>query len=260
MNTRSLFGAIGTLLKVPGNEIRVLMYHRVNPDRDLEDLHISTQPQKFYNQMRWLSNHKWDVISLAEAQCQIEQGKIKKSKQVVITFDDGFRDNFDYAWPILRSFGYQATIFLTALKIDNDPEFLDMSQIKMMREKGIDFGAHTLTHPKLDKISRQQAWNEIKGSKNYLENLLGYQINSFAYPYGRFNSEHKQMAMNAGYKIAVSVVPGGNSAKQNLWTIRRTEIAYKDSLFDFQNKLRGGFDIPQMLIQKQRHLFPVPQV
>ena len=243
MRLRSIIGWFGKQLQSPSSEIRILMYHRVNPSIDLQDQRIAVTPEAFEEQMDWLVSHGWEGVSLQEAITQLRSHDISRNKkQVVITFDDGFLDNYEYAFPVLKKYRMPATIFLTSCKVDKNPDFLKKENVQEMFQHQVSFGAHTIHHHKLPTLISIEAWKEIYGSKTLLESRLEIPMDTFAYPYGHYNKEHRQMAIDAGFKAALSVVPGGNSPHQDLFTLKRTEIAFNDSLFDFVNKVQGGFD------------------
>lgn len=260
MKLRNLIGTIGKFIHFKRNAIRILMYHRVNPSSDLADSHISVTPESFYLQMKWLKVKGWRVISMDEAVMQINSGLVPEKQQVVITFDDGFRDNFEHAYPVLNQFNYPATIFLAVNRcFMGNNDYLEDRQIKVMLENKIDFGAHTLSHPFLTESTDQQAWVEINDSRRLLTKYFGFPIKGFAYPAGRFNRKHYDMVVRSGYQYALSIRPGSNSKNEDLFALRRTEIACHDSLMDFENKLSGGFDLLHTAHQFTQGLYPAPQ-
>lgn len=259
MFKRSFYGIIGRLKPKLNKGIRILMYHRVNPSRNLSNQHISVAPDAFKKQIHLLMENKWQVISLKQAVEQIKNGKIRKYRQVVITFDDGYEDNYVHAYPILKAHDLRATIFLVYERIGKNQDFLNFNQIQEMQQFGISFGSHTLNHPDLTEIPDEEAGNEILNSRIFLEKKLGYPIDVFAYPFGRFNSIHCRFLKEADYSAAVSIAPGGNTGKENPYFLRRTEIAWIDTLFDFKNKLQGGFDWRHKRIQRKQGLYPAPQ-
>ncbi|MCP4296694.1 MAG: polysaccharide deacetylase family protein [Proteobacteria bacterium] len=258
MKLRSLYGAAGTLFKSSDREIRILMYHRVTNSKKVKDPQITVTPESFDSQMSWLHKSKYQVISLDAAVDQINIGKIESPNQVVITFDDGFRDNYECAFPVLKKYKMPAIIYLIISEVDCNSEFLTLSQIKEMQEAGIQFGSHTITHPFLTQISLQSAWDEIEHSRIWLEKTLCVPAKSFAYPSGYFNKWHQAITKRSGYSSAVTIAPGGNNAGENPHLLKRTEISCKDSLRDFKNKLRGGFDWAHILTQKHQGLLPIP--
>ena len=261
MNGRNIIGSIGKILRLPKAEIRILMYHRVNPRNDLPDNHISVTPEAFERQMLWIKENNWQVISLESAVRQLKSGTVQSNKQIVITFDDGYQDNYQFAYPILRRFKFPAIIFLAVQAcFNNEDEFLNLLQMKEMLSEDISFGAHTVTHPFLTEISYYQSVKEIFESKQILEEKLNIPIQSFAYPAGYFNQHHRYLTMQADYECALSIRPGGNRPGEDLYALRRTEIARHDSLLDFKNKLQGGFDMPHLVRQYLTGLYPAPQI
>lgn len=235
------------------------MYHRVTEDKQVKDKHITVTPQAFEQQMQFLQENDWQVIPLSEALSQLQSGCIKHSNQLVLTFDDGYRDNYDIAYPILKKYQFPATIYLITSLINCDPYFLSLAHLTEMFEGAITYGSHSITHPNLTEISLEESWKELGSSKIGLESALGYLIKTFAYPSGYFNSIHQQMLGELGYSAALTIAPGGNTCHDSLFALKRTEISFHDSLLDFKNKLRGGFDWAHQLAQQHSGLYPVPQ-
>jgi len=119
---------------------------------------------------------------------------------------------------------------------------MDRGQILEMRKSGMDIGSHTLTHPHLPLLSSSEKWQEIQGSKAYLEDLLGFETSFFCYPYGEYDDESVRLAQDAGYKGACCNHPGANKVI-NPFRLSRVEIAHQDTLDDFKKKLAGAFDL-----------------
>lgn len=259
MNKRKIIGTLGAFIPKFQKNIRILTYHRITPDVYQKDPHLCVSPSLFQDQLCFLKKNHYRLIDLDEAIRQMTRGVIRDSKQVVLTFDDGFRDNYDFAFPLLKKFNAGATVFPIVSKIGSDSDFLDKEQIIEMRNCGITFGSHTLTHPMLPQISTKDAWDEIYRSRAQLESILQVPVRSFAYPAGHFTKLHCQMVKNAGYRYAVSIAPGGDHVESDLYQLKRTEIAPHDSLYDFRNKLHGGFDWVHRIVQFQQGLYPVPQ-
>lgn len=260
MKLRSIIGRFGAILKPARREIRILMYHRVNPSEALSDMQISVTPESFQKQMASLKENGWSVIPLENAVEQISRGYIKRDRQVVISFDDGYKDNFEHAFPVLQDHGFSAIIYLESGKCGIHPDYLTLSDIQTMLKGNIQFGAHTVNHPNLPTISGEQAWMEIAASRQALESALDREITSFAYPSGKFKAAHREMVVKAGFTSAVSIRPGGNRSGSDLYALNRTEIARHDSIADFENKLKGGFDLPHTVVQFKHGLYPAPQV
>ncbi|AOA57462.1 polysaccharide deacetylase [Acinetobacter larvae] len=174
---------------------RVVMLHQVTPHADASGMNMP--PAKFEQLLRYLTHRKSIFCFVSE----LDQFKNQKNV-VALSFDDGFLDNYQYAYPLLKKYQAKATIFL-ATEIDGI-EKLTPTQIKEMSASGIiEFGAHTQHHVNLLKLSDEDAFREMQASKHDVEQLVGA-CPSFAYPFGRFNEKHQQMAKQIGFKNAVS--------------------------------------------------------
>lgn len=143
-------------------------------------------------------------IALSEASAHIRRGEPLPDRSFVITFDDGYRNVFEEAFPILQQFGMTATVFLTVGRPHErriskrmpslfGRTMLSWSEVRAMHAAGIDFGAHTLTHPNLTRIGDAAMSFEIQAGKAVIEDELGTAVDSFAYPYGCYNARVKQV-------------------------------------------------------------------
>ena len=212
---------------------RILCYHRVNDEnRD----YLSVPVASFREQMKFLAEEGYRTINLSEA------GHSKPNdKSIIITFDDGFQDNYEHAFPILLEYGFSATIFCIAKQVGG-PTYLTKQEIWEMRLDGFEFGSHALSHPHLPELSTEKKWWEIFGSKRFLEELLSFQCDWFCYPYGEYDWETVQLVKRAGYRAACSNRPGANKTLAS-HLLKRTEIGGFDSLYDFQKKIAGAYDL-----------------
>ncbi len=174
---------------------RIVMLHQVTPNAEASGMNMP--PQKFEQLLQYLHNKKSIFCFVSElAQYQGQRNV------VALSFDDGFLDNYQYAYPLLKKYNAKATIYL-ATKIEGI-ETLTVAQIQEMAASGqVEFGAHTQHHVNLLKLSDEQAYQEMQSSKIDVEVLVG-RCPSFAYPFGRFNMKHAQMAKEIGFVNAVS--------------------------------------------------------
>jgi len=173
--------------------IPVFTYHSIDDSGSV----ISTSPTKFREQMNHLKQSGFHAIALEEITRCICQNQPFPSGAVAITFDDGFKNVHEVAYPVLKEFGFQATVFLVPGYCGrnnqwNKPgekiptlELLDWDEILEMANSGIDFGAHTMTHPHLSRVSLEHAIKEISDSKAIIQTNLGKEVGFFAYPYGQ---------------------------------------------------------------------------
>lgn len=234
---------------------RILYYHRVDED----DHRSCVRPEAFRQQMRYLTEQGYRVISLEELFRALNTGELLQ-RSVVLTFDDGFADNFHHAYPVLCRYAFPATIFLTASFIGSStlPVFSDKNllfppltweQINEMSKHDIFFGSHTLSHPMLPTLLEKEAWQEIAASRTILRKKLGQPINFFCYPRGAFTPLVQKLVQQAGYIGACSTLPGAVHSNSNRFALPRTYISKDDSLEDFRKKLSGAYDVLHLGIQ-----------
>jgi peptidoglycan/xylan/chitin deacetylase (PgdA/CDA1 family) len=198
------------------------------------------------------------------ARIQNPKSKVDK-KPVVITFDDGYLDFYVHAFPILSRYGYGATMFLPTAFIGETPRkfkdapCLTWSQVRELHRAGVTFGSHTVNHPRLTQVAPAQRNYEVRQSKLTIEERLGCEIDSFAYPYAFPAADHKfteslqRMLEDAGYKNGVSTVTGRADAEADIYFMKRLPVNTHDDLRFFRAKLEGGYDwthTPQYLWKK----------
>ena len=179
-------------------------------------------------------------------------GKAKLlEKSAVITFDDGFRDNYENALPILSEFGYPATVFVTAGFISSegrgaenvkymDREMLSWRQLREMQNNGVTIGAHTITHPKLPDIGEALAREEIAGSKIRIEDELQKEVKDFAYPYGLYDAATREIVVEEGFESACTTRSGFNSSRSDPYLLRRIEVYGADPVWKLAQKMTFG--------------------
>ena len=159
--------------------------------------------------MRWLAEHDYRVIPLSVLVRRLRRGEEVAPRTAVITFDDGFLSVYTSAMPILTQLGFPATVFLVAGycgrrndwpgQPDAVPRYplLDWTHIRDMDGRGFEFGAHTVNHPRLDRLAPDQMEREVVGSKTQIEDRLGHAVDLFAYPYGRWTLLARQVVGRA---------------------------------------------------------------
>ncbi len=231
---RKLLSSLIYIAKIlwPAKGLTVLTYHRVT---DTEDAGNMVMPiKKFEQQMEYL--HR------------------KGCKHILITFDDGWEDNYTNAFPILKKYGLKAIVFLTAGRVINhlsaDGHYLNVFQIKEMADYGIEFGVHTINHPRLTEIPLKDARFEIKEPIQMIKDFTGSRPTAFAYPAGYYNDEIRNLVKDAGFKCAFTVKPGKNTADIDPFELGRTEMNGIDSMFDFKKKLAGAYDLLHRAVQR----------
>ena len=192
------------------------MYHQVG-EFDRPSSHRATfcHIRRFKSQMAYLHNFGYNVISLGNALNALFFDGTLSKHSVVLTFDDGYQNFYDYAFPVLRKYGFPATVFLISNLIGKNAHWLaddglfsrllmDRETICKLMSENIFFGSHTKSHPSLIHISHDQMVEKIIDSKSNLEEILEEKIEDFCYPNGDFNDEVMAAVQQAGYRSALS--------------------------------------------------------
>ena len=234
--------------------IPILMYHSISDEKETSHpyYHVNTSPAVFYAHMLYLHENNYSVITLQDLEKSFDTRD--SSKYVVITFDDGFRDFFTNAFPILRKYNFTATVFLPSAFISNhhkklkEKEHLSWHEVRELSAAGISFGSHTENHPQLSELSDTEVEHEIQHSKENIEESLGSAIDTFSYPY-KFPDENKRFKIilrdllnKYGYKYGVSTRIGTTSKKDDAYFMKRLPINSADDMSFFQAKLDGGYN------------------
>ncbi len=176
------------------------------------------------------------TLSLLEAADRLRQGKPFPERSFVITFDDGYKSVFDEAFPVLRQYKMIATVFLAVrqkrvsghnvrLPSLEGRQMLSWEEIREMRRYGLEFGAHTLTHLDLTRLSLEQAKFETYESKAMIEYALNIPVTSFAYPYGRYNDQSREI-VRSRFACACSDMLGLANSNSDLYALERVEAYY----------------------------------
>ncbi len=225
--------------------VPILMYHSVTPEPNPYIQRLIVKPETFRKQMRFLKDHRYNVVPLAEVARLIRDNKKIPPRTIAITFDDGYKDNYIYAFPVLKEFKLPATVFIIANEVDRpEQDRLSWKEVHEMQASGlVTFGSHTLTHPYLPDSSAAAIKKEIEGSKKMLEEKLGRSVEIFAYPGGRFNQASRQAVIDAGYKMAVATNPGKRFPDKDVFALKRLRISQNcDNLFIFWVEVSGYYN------------------
>lgn len=189
--------------------VSVLGYHRFeNPPSD--GLAISTK--EFENQMQRLKDAGITVISMDDFLAWRRGAKAVPARCAVITIDDGYVSGYSEAWPVLKKFGYPFTMFVYTNYISAGGKSIKWEQLAEMVAAGVDIGSHTVSHASLtqkkgktDGEYETWLWNELRGSKDILEQRLSTKVRTLAFPYGVSNELVKQTGLKAGYEVLFTV-------------------------------------------------------
>ena len=235
-------------------EVPVVMYHRVINKSENEGIHGTYIYENIFREhLKYLKDNNFSVITFEDLNNIGWRNRFDKNKKyIIITFDDGYVDNYELAFPILKEFNFKATIFLMGestynewdVKADGEKSFplMSVEMIKEMQDYGIEFGAHTFNHPKLNKLSNDEIKYQIVDVKKPLEEKIGREIITFAYPYGILNDYAKKMVEEAGYTFGVATDSGSVCLSDDLYQIRRIAIFPNTNLFSFKRKVKGNYN------------------
>ncbi len=219
-----------------GIRVPVLMYHHIEPLRSnmtpRQKVFVVT-PEAFAQQMQELHEAGYTTVTPDDlADAWKNRGAGFPKKPVMITFDDGFRDQYHYAVPVLKRFGMTGVFFVVTGATRLRGSMTD-EMFQELDRTGVGYiGSHTENHAFLTKYSAAARWKEIHGSKTYLEKLLGHPVTAFAYPYGSWNPIIVEELKRAGYEMAFGVRIGSLQYASHAFDLRRIRVLDKERVLD----------------------------
>jgi len=222
--------------------IPILTYHRF-ANSCTSPLCVPTRV--FDQQMKYLRVHGYSVLTPAELLAFLEYRQSLPKKSVLITMDDGYRSVYNIAYPILKKYGFTATLFIYTDFVGASGMAITWKQLRRLKAEGFTIGSHTVFHTDLTKKKEGETESdflaritrELFESKKIIDRKLKQDTFIFAYPYGRYDQTTAQLVREAGYKVAVSVRRGGNPFFANPLSLRRDQILKRD-LRTFKSRLR----------------------
>ncbi|USD60296.1 polysaccharide deacetylase family protein [Vibrio sp. SCSIO 43140] len=236
-------------------EMPVIMYHRfIDKDEDKNVFAPYIHIDMFDKHLAMLKKQGFETLTfedIADGRTirRLEPGK----RYIMITVDDGYVDNLELMLPVLKKYGFKATVYVVTGETFNrwdveteqkerELDIMNAEQVRELSDSGyVEIGGHTLTHPRLSTLSYEQQKHEIENNKKELEAIIGKPMVSFAYPYGDHNEESKQLAGSLGYTYAVATDSGPLKFHQDRFQIRRIAIFPKTDAFGLWRKVRGNY-------------------
>ena len=237
-------------------QVPVLMYHRVANDGPEALSPYRVSPGLFERQLAYLQRYGYRSLTLAEFYDSWYKRGLQPmpGKPVVLTFDDAYLDFYEIAWPLLRKYGFKATIFVpvdfVGGQADWDAEYgrpaklMSWEQIAELHAQGIGIGSHSCSHTKLTEMSESGISEDAIKSKDLLEQKLSASVTDYCYPYTVSNKKIQQVIAASGYQSAVGGKGGESPDWQNPFNIPRIEIFRSDSMDEFINKLPATTPAP----------------
>lgn len=239
---------------VPFSRPRILMYHMIReplPGGRFNKMRVS--PEMFAKQIRWLAGNGWHFRFLSE----VVSGARLPEKTIVLTFDDGYRDNLLHALSVLRKHNARATLFPVVKRdpgydwsarkksahadgeLGREPKLSD-EEIRALLATGlIELGGHTLTHANLPALSDAEARAETAGCKLALEKTFHVPVKTFCYPFGLYGEREAALAREAGFTAAVTTQQG-IPASEDAFGLPRVKISGTEGMFAFKLRIRTG--------------------
>jgi peptidoglycan/xylan/chitin deacetylase (PgdA/CDA1 family) len=226
-------GSRATLPKRAG-ELPILMYHRIAVDGPTALARYRVAPDLFAAQMDALYRARYRTVHLEEWINALTRNEPLSGKPVILTFDDGYRDFITAAIPVLRYYGFSATVFLVAERIggvaDWDSAYgepaplLSWQEVHALQDTGTEFGCHSAMHWPMTGMSLAELTEDTARSRAILEEGLGVPVNSLAYPYGAENEFVRRVVRDLGFQAAVTCNPGMNRLGDDPLGLRRVEV------------------------------------
>jgi peptidoglycan/xylan/chitin deacetylase (PgdA/CDA1 family) len=208
--------------------VPILMYHRINvsdPSEPAVSRRLTVQPADFARQMAWLKRRGYRTVTQRELFAALVQGRPLGPRPILITFDDGYRDVFFKASPVLSRLGLHATAYVISGRISaGDSSFLTWPLLQALERRGVEIGSHTVRHRDLTSLSTPEALAELVNSRQTLERALGHPVQWLAYPFGRYDARVEELARRAGYVLATTTRAGVRQSASAPLSLRRLRV------------------------------------
>ncbi len=237
--------------------VPILVYHSISqePARGkAKAAKIATDPFTFRQQMRFLITDGWNPAGLSQVVAWLRDGTRPPDKTIIITFDDGLRDFYTHAFPVLQEHSFPATVFLptdfigTSRRSFDKAECLTWQEVREMHKAGIRFGSHTVSHQNLAELPRVEVMRELGVSKAEIERNIGELVSAFAIPHDfprgnpSFAVEFRDLLVKAGYACCVTNELGRVKSGDDVYRLKRMPINAMDTSALYNAKLQGGYD------------------
>jgi len=215
-------------------EVPVLYYHSVMLEKGNE---VRMPPVQLEAQMTYMRDRGYESVTLDQLYQAFYKGGVLPAKPFIITFDDGYVDNYEVAFPILKKHGFTATVFMVSSYI-NGEGFLSWTQLKELLANGWEIEGHTVNHPYLTQRDKATLLNELKSSKELMEKELGQPVSYFAYPYGDLNGDVVQAVKDTGYLMAFTTDRGWADLNLDEWHLQRVYCFADMGMNEFSRRLQ----------------------
>ena len=205
------------------SKVPILVYHHVSqsaPEGSAGLRRLTVTADVFAQQMQYLQDNGYHVITFSDLADYFAHGRELPTLPVIISFDDGWETQFEYALPSLEKYHYPATFFVITDYIGR-PGFISWSQLQTLLTDGMKIGSHSRSHPRLNRIKDPaMLWDQIYTSKTILESQLETSVEEFAYPYGKYNAEAAAAVKQAGYRAGRGCCSGIAHTSSDVFTLK----------------------------------------
>jgi len=204
------------------------MYHHISvppPDADAIRRDISVSPQNFEAQLRYLRDEGYTTIHLSDLLYYLAQGQPLPKKPIVLTFDDGYRDNYDNAFFLLHKYDMVGTFFLITDFIDQErADYMTWPQVRVMVRCGMELGSHSRDHPELSGRSTDFLVWQVLGSREMIESRVGITPRFFSYPSGQYDDQTIRVVHSANFWGGVTTHQGTTQRSDRVFELMRVRI------------------------------------
>ena len=205
--------------------VMVLNYHKVVD----EHMSLSVPLADFEQHMKWLKEYGYTSITPEELYEFIVNGSELPEKPVLITFDDGYKDNYTNAYPIMKKYGFKGTIFVVTGFLGVYDNYMTWEQAKELADNGFSIESHTYSHKSMTEASDEEISKELTKSRDTIKNKLGIDADFMAYPTGTYNLHIAELVQKAGYKGAFTIKYDNVSRESNVYALERVPIFHTEN-------------------------------
>ena len=217
------------------------MYHYIsqppaNADAYRKDLSVA--PDRFAEHLRYLADAGYTAVTPDDLLFALAQGRELPARPIILTFDDGYRDNYENAFPLLTQAGFTATFFIiTDFVTEARPEYMNWAQIREMAAGGMRFGSHSRNHPNLAGQSVDYLVWQALGSKEAIEAQLGQHPRWLAYPSGKYDAQTIAVFRSAGFWGALTTQQGAEHTLDSIFELKRIRVRGVHTAADLEKLL-----------------------